>query len=219
MKSALTQEREPLLDPVNRVSEVMFGLIMAVTIVGSLSIATAKGKDVQTALAAALGCNFAWGLVDAVMYLVRALTERTRVVALAKRIVSTDRDSARQLIRAALSPHVRAITGPVELEGMRRHLLDLPRPVRGGLSRRDYLAAIGVFLLVVAGTFPVVLPFLLTDDVGLAMSLSRLITLAMLFVGGLVLGRYAWHARPVWTGCLMLLLGGALIVAVVVLGG
>lgn len=219
MNDDLTGERERLLDPINRVSEIMFGLIMAVTIVGSLSIATARGKDVQTAMAAALGCNFAWGLVDAVMYLVRALTERTRIVALAKRVVSADQETAQQLIKAALPPHVRAITGPVELEGMRRHLLDLPRPLRGGLSRRDYLAAIGVFLLVVAGTFPVVLPFLLTDDVGLAMNLSRLITLAMLFVGGFVLGRHAWHAHPVWTGCLMLLLGGALIVAVVVLGG
>jgi len=219
MKRGLTEEREHLLDPVNRVSEILFGLIMAVTIVGSLSIATAGANEVQTVMTAALGCNLAWGLVDAAMYLVRALTERTRIVALAKRIVSADQETAQRLIKGALPPHVVAITGPAELEGMRRHLMDLRRPLKGGLSRRDYLAAIGVFLLVVAATFPVVVPFLATDDVGLAMNLSRLITLAMLFAGGFALGRYVWHAHPVWTGFLMLLLGAALIAAVIALGG
>jgi VIT1/CCC1 family predicted Fe2+/Mn2+ transporter len=51
---------------------------MAVTIVGSLSIATAGRNDVRVVLWGALGCNLAWGLVDAVMYLVRTATERAR---------------------------------------------------------------------------------------------------------------------------------------------
>ena len=74
----LEGERRRLLDPVDRISEILFGLIMAVTIVGSLSIATAGQSDVRTVLWAALGCNLAWGLVDAVMYLVRMATERVR---------------------------------------------------------------------------------------------------------------------------------------------
>ena len=37
----IADERRRLLDPVDRVSEILFGLIMAVMIVGSLSIATA----------------------------------------------------------------------------------------------------------------------------------------------------------------------------------
>jgi VIT1/CCC1 family predicted Fe2+/Mn2+ transporter len=43
-----------------------------------LSIATAGQEEVRTVLAAAIGCNLAWGLVDAVMYIVRGATERTR---------------------------------------------------------------------------------------------------------------------------------------------
>ena len=65
-----------LLDPVQRISEILFGLIMAVTIVGSLSIAASGREEVRTVLVAALGCNLAWGLVDAVMYLLNTLTER-----------------------------------------------------------------------------------------------------------------------------------------------
>ena len=70
--------RQRLLDPVDRISEILFGLIMAVTIVGSLSIATAGKDEIRTVMWAALGCNLAWGLVDAVMFVVRTATERTR---------------------------------------------------------------------------------------------------------------------------------------------
>ncbi|CAB3801080.1 hypothetical protein LMG28614_05318 [Paraburkholderia ultramafica] len=50
------EKRVPLLDPVDRVSEILFGLIMAVTIVGSVSIGSAtrdpgKAATVMTAQA------------------------------------------------------------------------------------------------------------------------------------------------------------------------
>ena len=72
------EKRTPVLDPVDRVSEIIFGLIMALTFTGTISAATAGREEVRTVLFAALGCNLAWGLVDAVMYLIRTLTERTR---------------------------------------------------------------------------------------------------------------------------------------------
>lgn len=219
MNTDLIEERERLLDPVDRVSEIIFGLIMAVTIVGSLSIATAGKNEVRTVMLAALGCNLAWGLVDAVMYLVRTLTERTRNLALAKQVIGArDSETAHRFIREALPPHVDAITGAAELEGMQRRLLDLPWS-SNGLDGKDYLAAAGIFLLVVAATFPVVVPFLLTSDTALAMNCSRVITLAMLFAAGVTLGRYAGHAHPARTGLAMLLLGAALIAAVIALGG
>jgi VIT1/CCC1 family predicted Fe2+/Mn2+ transporter len=211
-------ERSRFVDPINRVSEIMFGLIMAVTIVGSLSIATAGRNEVRTVLLAALGCNLAWGLVDAVMYLVRTLTERTRNRALAKQVVGADKEEGHRLIMATLPVHVAAITGPSELEGMRRRLLGLNAPQRG-LGRDDYVAAVGIFLLVVTATFPVVVPFLLTNDTALAMKSSRIITLAMLFAAGFTLGRYAGHAHPVRTGLLMLAFGAVLILTVIALGG
>ena len=68
--------REPVLSPVDRVSEVLFGLFMALTFVGAISVAESGRAEVRSLLAAALGCNLAWGLVDAVMYLVRTVAER-----------------------------------------------------------------------------------------------------------------------------------------------
>jgi hypothetical protein len=68
-----------LLDPIDRVAEILFGLIMAVTIIGSLSVATARSRrDPHRASRPRSAANLAWGLVDAVMYVVRATTSRVR---------------------------------------------------------------------------------------------------------------------------------------------
>jgi VIT1/CCC1 family predicted Fe2+/Mn2+ transporter len=208
-----------LLNPVERSAEVLFGLIMAVTILGSLSIARAGSNEVRTATAAALGCNIAWGLVDAVMYLVRTLTERARVRHLARHVVAADVATAHHLIRHALPADILTITGQDELEGMRRRLLTHQIPDGRVLGPRDYLAALGVFALVVLATFPVALPFLLTDDYAVGMRISGAITLVMLFAAGVVLGLYAGYRRPGLTGGLMVLLGAGLIAAVKLFGG
>jgi VIT1/CCC1 family predicted Fe2+/Mn2+ transporter len=102
---------------------------------------------------------------------------------------------------------------------MRRRLTDSSLPTRSKLERDDYVAAIGIFLLVVIATFPVVVPFIVISDVVLAMNLSRAMALAMLFLSGFALGRYAGHARPALTGLAMATLGAVLIAAVKALGG
>jgi VIT1/CCC1 family predicted Fe2+/Mn2+ transporter len=221
MERMLTSDparREALLDPVDRVSEILFGLIMAVTIIGSVSVASAGRAEVRTAMAAALGCNLAWGLVDAVMYLVRTLTERTRNRSLAARVRHATDDVAHRLIERSLPPHVAAISGSVEVEGMRRRLLALP-DATGGLRGEDFLAAFGIFLLVVLATFPVALPFIVIGDAALAMRVSQGVAVAMLLGAGFVLGRHAGHSRPILTGSAMALLGVALIASVKALGG
>ena len=219
MANPLGDERQRLLDPVDRISEILFGLIMAVTIVGSLSIASAGRDDMRTVTLAAFGCNLAWGLVDAVMYLVRTVTERTRNRMLARRIASADAETARRLIANALPAHFAAITGPEELEGMRRRLAAARLDGQVVLVTRDYLEAGAVFLLVVIATFPVVAPFLLVRDPALAIRVSQIVSLAMLFLAGFALARYAGFAWPVRTGFLMAILGAALIAAVKALGG
>jgi hypothetical protein len=58
-----------VLDKPTRISEILFGLIMVLTFTGTISISTAGKQEVRELLWAALGCNFAWGLVDGIMYL------------------------------------------------------------------------------------------------------------------------------------------------------
>jgi hypothetical protein len=77
--SAETREtRKHVLDPIERASEVLFGLIMVLSFTGSLSAATAGHSEIRTMLFGALGCNFAWGIVDAIMYLMNTMSGRAR---------------------------------------------------------------------------------------------------------------------------------------------
>ena len=56
------EKRARVLDPVDRASEVIFGLLMALTFTGSVSVATDGHEELRTMMAAALGCNLAWDL-------------------------------------------------------------------------------------------------------------------------------------------------------------
>jgi VIT1/CCC1 family predicted Fe2+/Mn2+ transporter len=82
----------------------------------------------------------------------------------------------------------------------------------------DMLAALAIFLIVVSATLPVVLPFVFIKDIGAAKTTSRAIALAMLFFGGLALGRYAGYGS--WrVGFMMIGLGTAIVIAINALGG
>ena len=212
--------RERLLDPVDRVSEMLFGLFMALTFVGAVSVAGAGRPEVRAMFAAALGCNLAWGLVDAVMYLVRTVTDRGRTLTLVRAVrIAPDAESGRRLIERSLPRAAAKFVSSTEIEAMRERIIAVPSvPKRPTLKRDDVLASIAIFLIVVASTFPVVLPYLLMQDVRTATTVSRVIALAMLFLGGLALGRYAGYGS--WkAGLMMIGLGTALVVAINALGG
>src|SRR5215471_4002129 len=67
-----------ILDPVERVSEIIFGLIMVLTFTGTFSAAESDRLETRSMVLSALSCNVAWGFVDAVMYLINTLTGRSR---------------------------------------------------------------------------------------------------------------------------------------------
>lgn len=212
--------RKRYLSPVDRVSEMLFGLFMALTFVGAVSAATAGQDEIRTMFITALGCNLAWGLVDAVMYLVRTIAERGRKLTLAQAVRSApDAHAGRRLVASSLSDVAAGLVGESEIEAVRARLVALPSlPDRPQLDRDDAIAAVGIFLIVVLATFPVVIPFIVFKDVGTALLASRVLALAMLFLGGLALGRYAGYGS--WrTGFVMMGLGVALVVAIVALGG
>src|SRR5438309_3427508 len=101
-----------VLEPIDRVSEVLFGLIMVLTFTGSLSVAEAGRDDVRTMLIGALGCNFAWGIIDGVLYLMGSLSEQGKSIrswrALQK---ATTPQEAQRVIANALPPLVAAALG------------------------------------------------------------------------------------------------------------
>jgi VIT1/CCC1 family predicted Fe2+/Mn2+ transporter len=209
-----------VLSPYDRASEVLFGLIMALTLTGALSVTSATAQETRALFVSTLSCNVAWGFVDAVMYVLNAVLGRGRHLLLDRALrEGTDPAEVRTLLAEVLPESLADGLSAANLEVVRRavaaqHDLHAPARVQG----EDLLAALGVFLLVVAGTFPVALPFLVIPDVAVAKAVSRGLALTLLFVGGYAVGRYS-GVRPVSMGLAMLGIGAVLVAAVTALGG
>ena len=209
-----------VLEPIDRISEVLFGLIMALTFTGSLSAAESGQAEVRTMLVGAIGCNLAWGFVDAVMYLMGCLAERGSELRLSRRLRSTrTAEEARGVLVGALPAAISQILIPAELDRIRTELSRLPKPAeRASLTGDDWLGAVAVFLLVFISTIPIVLPFMILQDAWTALRTSNAIAVAMMFVTGYAFGRLAGY-RPWVTGGSMVLLGCFLVAVTIALGG
>jgi len=209
-----------VLDPTTRIAEVLFGLIMVLTFTGSLSVAESGREDVRLMLIGALGCNIAWGFIDALFYLMGSLGEQGQGLRAlrALRKASTTAD-AHRVIADALPPVVASAMGPPEYETVRQRMLQMPEPpTRPRLGKNEWLGAVAVFFWVFVTTFPVAIPFMVMDELGPAMRVSNAVAVALLFVAGYAFARVAEY-RPWLTGALMVLLGSAVVAATIALGG
>jgi hypothetical protein len=215
--SAKSSDR--ILEPMDRISEVLFGLIMALTFTLTLGVVTADSIQVRTMLLAALGCNLAWGIIDASVFLMARFNQRGRN-AMQLRAVrkAADAGDARRIIADALPPLLASALPPEQLELMRQRLLQLPEPGRPRLTKRDGLGAMGICLLSFLSTFPIVIPFILIGDARLALRISNAVAIAMLFVCGYAFGHYAGF-RPWATGLAIVAVGAALVGVAIALGG
>jgi hypothetical protein len=220
MPNDIIRSSKRVLDPMDRVSEVLFGLIMVLTFTGSLSVATAGHTEVREMLVGALGCNLAWGVIDALLYLMSCLAEKGRGIAALHAVrAATDPREAQRVIAASLPPVVASILETEQLEAIRERLARLPEPPgRPSFQREDLLAGVGVFLLVVASTLPVAIPFLLVSDPLPALRISNAIAVAMLFLCGYTAGRLTRY-HPWGTGLGMVVLGSLLVAMTMALGG
>ena len=213
-------KHERVLDPVERLSEVLFGLIMVLSFTGSISVASADREEVRSVLIGAIGCNLAWGLVDGVMYLLTLVIERGRTLAIGRAVrASQDPEQGRRLLAAGLPDPLGELFESSALEGARKKLSALPAlPDGPRLHKEDWLGALGVFLLVFLSTFPVVLPFLFFSPLHLAMRISNGVAIVMLYAAGQALGRYA-GIGPVRTGLAMVAIGVLMVSMTIARGG
>ncbi len=209
-----------VLEPYDRISEVLFGLIMVLTCTGSLSVAGVGREAVHTMLLGALGCNLAWGIIDGVLYLMGCLAEQSKGLLTLRAVrQATDPRKAQRLVANALPPLVASILQPGELESVCQRLKDLPDPPeRARLGNKEWLGALGVFLLVFLSTFPVVIPFIFMQNAWLALRVSNAVAIVMLFLTGYAFGRITGR-HPWVVGVSMVVLGGILAGLTLALGG
>jgi hypothetical protein len=209
-----------LLSPVDRVSEVLFGLIMVLTFTGAISAATDGRDQIRELLWAALGCNVAWGLVDAIMYLMNVVLERGHGINVIKKITrSRNAVESREMIRSEIQPLVAELLTDSELDNLSERLKNVPEPTQQHLlTAPDLIAGLQIFLLVFLCTLPVALPFAFLKEVSVAIRASNAVALVLLFIGGYLLATYAGFRRLL-TGMIYAIIGVLLVALTMALGG
>ena len=208
------------LRPIDRVSEVLFGLIMVMTFTGSLSIAEAGREDVRTMLIGALGCNLAWGIIDGILYLMSAFAEKSEALMTLHAVrQARDAEDGRRLVAEALPSVVSSILTTDELDTLRVRLRELPTPAANAqIEPAMWIGALRVFLWVFLITFPVAIPFIVMHDARFALRVSNGIAIGLLFVTGWAYGRIT--GRRSWVmGLAMVSIGIVLVGLTIALGG
>src|SRR5262245_54696511 len=102
---------------------------MVLTFTGSLSVATDGRAEVRTMLIGALGCNLAWGVIDAILYLLGSLADKGKSLKTLRAVrEATDPADARRLIAESVPEVVASVLEPSQLDAVRQRLLGLPAP-------------------------------------------------------------------------------------------
>jgi VIT family len=212
--------RGSILDPVTRLSEVVFGLIMVLTFTGSVSIATSGRDDIRTMLWSALGCNVAWGIVDGLMFLMAIILERGHSLRILKSLQTTKNDDqADKIIKDSLPPLFSHVMQDEELGTLRRDIQSIPDlPKRVPLTWQDFKGALAIFILVFISTFPATIPFIIMHDVPVAMRWSNGIGLILLFITGYYIGKVSGY-RPLLVGIVVSVIGALVVLLTIALGG
>lgn len=217
---ATLRKDKRLLNAVDRIAEIIFGLIMALTFTCTISIATAGRAEVKEMLIGAIGCNLAWGIVDAIMFILSGLAEKGHgrlILVFIRRTKNAKK--AREFIADALPPVVSSAMAKEDLERIRKRLLNLPESnLRVRVTAQDFKMAFGIFLLVFFSTVPVALPFKFFGDVRRALRISNFIAIVLMFAAGWLLAQYGGYKK--WLmGFFMVLLGIMLVALTIALGG
>ena len=211
------------LDPADSLTEVLFGVIMTLAITLGAGLVVKEGDQAATRLLLGiLGCNLAWGFVDAVMYLMGCILERTTsermLLAIQK---SGDENDALAVIQRELDPKLERLTSNEERSQLYHDVLARLRSLPAEhtrVRREDLYGAVAIWLLVSLPAIPALLPFIVVHDRFLALRASNVLQLSALFLTG-----YHWarvtHMNPWRFGMALLLVGMAMVVVVTAFGG
>jgi hypothetical protein len=212
------------LDPSETLGEALFGLVMVLTFVlGAELVSDEDQLNAHALVIAVFGCNVAWGVIDAVFFLLDTLFYRSQRARFYRRLRSATNDAD---ALAALQQQFGLEDEPLAVHPDDRArlyqsmlvLTSHAKPVPVGLKGRDFVAAFAVFVLVSATAVPGVFPFLVLDDAHLALRVSNVILISLLFLVGYLWAHYT-DANPLKVAMIVLLLGVTMVLVAIVLGG
>jgi VIT1/CCC1 family predicted Fe2+/Mn2+ transporter len=193
---------------------------MVLTLTCSLSVAEAGRAEVRQMLIDALGCNLAWGIIDALMYLAASFAGHGRVIATRQALLaSTNSEESRRVLQEVLPPALNQVLTEEEVASLTARINRLPKPPRTPcFTRDDWMGSLATFLLVVVSALPVSLPFVFVQEPLRALRASNGIAIGLLFVTGYKFGQYSGY-RPWLMGGVVTLVAVAVVAVTMRLGG
>jgi VIT1/CCC1 family predicted Fe2+/Mn2+ transporter len=216
------------LSPSDRLTEIITSIIMTMAVIGATRIGIgANNNNFHVIFYAAIGCDIAWGMIDAVLYIFSELMDRGRHALFLKSVQAIqDKDKAIEFITKKVEEEM----DPAILEHFNHEdRIQLSQkvvqfsskmtPVNVHISKDDVFGAISIFVVVICTGLVLLIPFVLfSGDITFASRISEIIALILLFLIG-----YRWAKttnRPkIQTGIIMALLGVVIDVIVILLGG
>jgi hypothetical protein len=211
------------LDPSETLLEVLFGLIMALTITTGARLLSERADIVGIELALALlGCNVAWGIIDGAFYLLGTLFNRNRRVQFINRVrAAANETEALAVVSEEFDlegePPLRA-EDKTKFHGSLVELFRHAGTARARLGVDDAIAAVLIVALVSATAIPGLIPLLLIQDGFIALRVANALQVILLFFVGYWWAHYS-GSNGWLTGLAIALLGTALVLLAVPLGG
>ena len=206
-----------VLSPIDRLTELLYGIILVLTFTGTLRVAVKGGIDVTTTLWATVGCSLAWGLVDGTMYVFGNVESRNRSYFLLRKL-RADTASAKSALVASMPSAVVDAVPPSEWDEVVAVLSTIPSPSRARVSREDLLGGLAIFCLANGALLPLAAPFLFIEDLACAQHVSNLAALVLLFGAGHQLARYTGE-KPFHVALRFVAFGLLLVSVTIALGG
>jgi len=211
------------LDPSETLLEILFGLIMALTITIGARLLSERADIVGVELAVALlGCNVAWGVIDGAFYVLGTIFNRNRRVQFAKRLqAAANQTEALAAVKDEFDLEEEPPMRDEDKAHLHSSLLQLFQNVgteRARLRPDDWIAAALIAILVSATAIPGLILLLLMQDGFVALRLANALQVGLLFAAGYWWAHYSGGNRW-WTGLAIALLGTVLVLLAVPLGG
>ncbi len=221
---------ENLIDPIDRLTESLFSILILLTFTMTSWIISRSGSDqmltsenIFDLAIAALVTVIAYGAIDGVIYALLTMFGRGESHRLLQGIQAADSEQeAVEVIADYLDYTLEPITGEPERQQLYHHILvqlrnSQPREI--GLKREDITAGLTHILVAILVIIPPLFPLVaMRRDPGMAILVSNLISFFLLFFVGYRWGKYT-GANPWKTGLIILAVITVLVLFLFWLGG
>ena len=218
------------LYPHERLVEVLYGLVIALTITSAVRVITGGGTpDIKLMITTSLGAGVSWGLIDAMLYILVVLFRRHRYTRIASKISSAkDESEALATIQSDLEDSLIGTLDAEDQKSIYRLVLHAQRrpseasytrqPKSIAIIRSDIFGAAQVFFAMVLATLVVVVPLGLIEPPHTAILVSNAVAFTALFVVGFTWAKHT-NIRKTFFGAILVTLGAAIVGISLVLGG